>query len=485
MTFMNRRITAFLPLLIGLLAGSAVPGQDVLAAPDPVSIPAEVSRWDLILAMNTLRVSNGYPALIEDPIVSAVAQSTAEIMAANQMSWHIGDVRGRIAAAGYGGGATVWATENFAVGTTMGIDQIMLAWADPDHMRPVTNPAYCHVGAGVAAAANGRIYYVLQAAYVSGSACGEYISPDLPDDGGSSDPAPISQVIVPVQVATPDDDGSLYHTVLAGQTFWAIAIAYQVTIADIEFWNNLSREFDLQVGQLLLIPTSSTTGFATATARGFVLPSLPDEDGRIVHEVKAYQTLSTIAAAYQVSLDSLLLLNGWQTDWPLQIGQELLIDAGNISPTVTPRPLTPIERLTPASDGRYYHTVSSGETLSGIAVLYEISVDALVSWNGLSSAAIIQPGQALLLQITPPASATATPAPASATPTPLSNPVEPTQTPTSLATATVQPTRQTPVVAEQSSEPDTSAYLIAGIVLLLFLVILGLGLRSFRPPISG
>ena len=72
------------------------------------------TRSELILAMNTLRVSNGLPALIEDPIINAVAQATAETMAANNMSWHIGDVRGRLASAGYGGGATVWATENFA-----------------------------------------------------------------------------------------------------------------------------------------------------------------------------------------------------------------------------------------------------------------------------------------------------------------------------------------------------------------------------------
>ena len=70
----------------------------------------QVSAYELILAMNTLRVSYGLPALIEDPIINAVAQSTAATMAANNMSWHIGDVRGRIAAAGYGGGGTVWAT---------------------------------------------------------------------------------------------------------------------------------------------------------------------------------------------------------------------------------------------------------------------------------------------------------------------------------------------------------------------------------------
>src|SRR5688572_33007182 len=133
----------------------------------------QVSAYELILAMNTLRVSYGLPALIGDPIVNAVAQSTAATMAANNMSWHIGGVRGRIAAAGYGSGGTVWATENFAVSHGgMGIDEIMAAWADPDHMRPAVTAAYCHVGAGAAQTSDGRIYYILQAAYVSGQECG-------------------------------------------------------------------------------------------------------------------------------------------------------------------------------------------------------------------------------------------------------------------------------------------------------------------------
>ncbi len=294
--------------------------------------------------MNTLRVSFGHPALIEHPIVNAVAQSTAQIMAANNMSWHIGDVRGRLAAAGYGGGATVWGTENFAVGTSMGIDQIMVVWADPDHMRPAANPAYCHVGAGVAQAANGRIYYVLQAAYVSGSACGD-ISSTGGTTGGTTGGGvnPVPQIIVPVKIAKPDDEGKIYHVVQTGQSFWAIAIAYQITIADLEFWNNLSREQKLQVGQRLFIPSRDTVGYATPTPVGMVVPNPPDEEGKIVHTVESYQTLSTIGRAYQVSVDTLLNLNGLQIDWPLQIGQQLLVSPGLI--------LSPIERLTPESDG--------------------------------------------------------------------------------------------------------------------------------------
>lgn len=390
-----------------------------------------VSAFDLILAMNTLRVSYGLPALIEDPIVNAVAQNTAQIMAANQMSWHIGDVRGRLAAAGYGGGATVWATENFAVGMSMGIDQIMLAWSDADHMRPATTAAYCHVGAGVATSANGRTYYVLQAAYTSNNSCGPYTSPSggTPDSTGAN---PVPGIIVPVKIATPDQQGIIYHLVEPGQSFWAIAVAYKITIADLEFWNNLSRDSRLQIGQRLLIPGPSTAGYATPTPVGMVVPSPPDADGRIVHTVQPYHTLITISQAYRVPLETILALNGIQADWPLQIDQKLLIHPGNVTPSPTPRPLTAIERLTPEGDGRYYHTVRSGETLSWIASLYEIHIADLMTWNGIASSAIIRPDQKLVLLVTPPPTATHTPGPPTATPEPThtSPPPSATHTPT-------------------------------------------------------
>jgi hypothetical protein len=45
----------------------------------PAAQGSEVTAFDLIIAMNTLRTSYGLPALVEDPIINAVAQSTAEI----------------------------------------------------------------------------------------------------------------------------------------------------------------------------------------------------------------------------------------------------------------------------------------------------------------------------------------------------------------------------------------------------------------------
>ncbi len=456
-------------LLASLLLGVLQPARETQAAAPAAHSQSSVTAYDLILATNTLRVSYGLPALIEDPIVNAVAQWTADYMAANLLTWHIGDVRGRIANAGYGAGGTVWATENFATGGDMSIDFIMQVWSDADHMRPVVNPAYCHVGAGVAKASNGQTYYVLQAAYTSEHACGEYYDPingipTLPAGGGT--PAPVSQWIVPVVIATPDAEGKIYHIVAVGQSFWSIAIAYKITIQDLEVWNNISRNTPLIVRQRLFIPSANTEGYATPTPVGMVVPSTPAPDGKIVHTVQPYNTLTTIAAAYGVTIDTLLALNGWQADWPLSIGQTLIIAPSRVTPSPTPRPLTPLERLTPAADGKYYHTVQSGETLTWIASLYETTVANLMAWNWLTGASVIQPGQRLLLQVTPPPTLTYTPRPPTLTPT--HTPLPPTVTLTPSATAIL------PTPTEAASAQPVSP--LSLLVILIGLAVVGGGM---------
>ncbi|GAB4580975.1 MAG: hypothetical protein Fur0022_37200 [Anaerolineales bacterium] len=480
---MSRKIILSLTVILLIFAGFLPPTEPARATPPlaPAVAPLnqDTSAYELILAMNTLRVSFGLPALIEHPIINAVAQATAQEMAANNMSWHIGNVSGRIQAAGYGGGAKVWATENFAVGTGMGIDQIMVVWADAEHMRPATTPAYCHVGAGVASAGNGRYYYVLQAAYVAGEACGSNSSSGGTGGtsgggtGSSGGGSTVPQFITPVKIATPDADGKIYHIVEFGQSFWSIAIAYQITIADLEYWNNLSREQELWVGQKLFIPTQDTEGYATPTPVGMVILSTPDAEGKIIHEVQSYQTLSSIAAAYQVEVNSLLNFNGWSVDWPLQIGQKLIISPGKI--------LSPLEQLTPASDGNYYHTVKSGETLSGIAAAYNLTLTTLMSWNGLNSDSIILPGQQLLLMVTPPVPPTSTPSPvtpqtaeitSSSTSTPTPSPSVLPSTATVLAPPATSPAEALPTnLSEGTPESLLGVGIVVGGLILLIWVV--------------
>ncbi len=435
--------------------------------------------------MNTLRTSNGLPALVEDPIIDAVAQSTAEIMAANEMASHIGNVSGRLSSAGFGGGATVWGTENFAMGHYGSIDEIMMVWADAAHQIPAVNPAYCNVGAGMAKSASGFTYYVLQAAYTSNKSCGDYKPPEgwKPNTEGTTNEGRVggvSQLIVPVKIAKPDKDGNIYHTVEAGQSFWAIAIAYKVTIKDIEYFNNISSKNGLQIGQKLVIPGPNTKGFATPTPVGWIEVAKPGPDGKIIHTVAAYQTLTTISQAYKVGIDKILALNGIQEDWPLQIGQKLVIYPGDITPSPTPRPLTPIQKLTPAADGKYYHTVKSGENLAYIAGLYEISLNDLMAWNGLNMESILHPDQKLVLQVTPPATATLTPGPATATlePSRTSIPATPTATPQPTQTPIDPTATPRPLISLGANAPFGFVFIGMALVGLFMIVFFSIKKRS-------
>ncbi|HEX7973203.1 MAG TPA: LysM peptidoglycan-binding domain-containing protein [Anaerolineales bacterium] len=258
----------------------------------------------------------------------------------------------------------------------------------------------------------------------------------------------------------------------AGQSFWSIAIAYKITIQDLETWNNLSRNSGLQIGERLFIPGSNTAGYATPTPVDMVQVSSPDRDGKIVHVVQPYQTLSTIAQAYRIKIDTILRLNGIQVDWPLKIGQKLIINPGNVTPSPTPRPLTPIEKLTPASDGKYYHIVKSGETLSWIARYYQVRMADLMAWNGLNESSILMPDQKLVLEVTPPASVTPTPAPATATR--IATTAPPTPTPTLLQTPTAGPSTA-PVEASFADGRTQTVWigligLVAGGLLLVVLI---------------
>jgi LysM repeat protein len=156
-------------------------------------------------------------------------------------------------------------------------------------------------------------------------------------------------------------------------------------------------------------------------------------------------------------------LNTWHADWPLQVGQKLIISAGNITPSAT---LSPIQQLTPDADGRYYHIIKNGETLLKIADLYEIPILDLMSWNGLNNTSIIYIDQKLLLLLTPPATLTATPAPPTSTPSPQPSITQlpPSVTPTSVAA-------ETPTV-------NINLGLMFGVIIIVFAIGLLLWLRS-------
>jgi LysM repeat protein len=72
-------------------------------------------------------------------------------------------------------------------------------------------------------------------------------------------PATLSELIQGIELATPAADGSITHLVKSGQTLWAIAVAYQMRVAQIQFLNNLGQTVVIYEGQKLKIKEAGAT----------------------------------------------------------------------------------------------------------------------------------------------------------------------------------------------------------------------------------
>lgn len=108
---------------------------------------------------------------------------------------------------------------------------------------------------------------------------------------------------------------------------------------------------------------TATTGSLTRTPESTPTPNVvvqvatPGTDGSIKHEVRAGETLITIAEAYGVSLNELLELNGLNTDSVIFPGEELVIRDG-FTPTPTSSPTsTATQTKVPTSTRRPTRTL--------------------------------------------------------------------------------------------------------------------------------
>jgi uncharacterized protein YkwD len=249
----------------------------VLGIQPPVQEETEsATPQELIAVTNAVRTGNGLQALTVNSILMSTAQQTADYMAANQMMGHIGGVRNRIMAAGYGSGKEAWATENIMNGAALSADTIVREiWSDDLHSIPVLNPIYCDIGAGVAIDSDGDVYYVVHAAYSEKRYCGPYIAPDGTTLEDLATPLPgvtafpleeamdLSEFIYAVRTTTPDPAGDLVHVVQPGQSLWSIAIAYGTRIKEIQRLNGLPEDwFTVYTGQKLLVAKSVTPNLA-------------------------------------------------------------------------------------------------------------------------------------------------------------------------------------------------------------------------------
>jgi LysM repeat protein len=217
-------------------------------------------QYDVIAAINDLRAANGLPAYQVNDALMAAAQAHSEYQASINKLTHMGadssNPKQRAVLAGYGGGKTVFVSENIAMGLNLSAQGAVIIWqGDNLHLSTMLSASYQDVGVGIAMSGN-IAYYTLDAGNVLGSVPAR--TPSNATQATLGDPpltATLSQpgIMQPIVVATPLPDGSIVHIVEPGQFPILIAQQYGITLEELLQLNGLTEQSVIYPGDRLLI----------------------------------------------------------------------------------------------------------------------------------------------------------------------------------------------------------------------------------------
>ena len=163
----------------------------------------------------------------------------------------------------------------------------------------------------------------------------------------------------------------IQYKVVDGDSLWDISRRYNVTYQDIAKWNKISTRKTLRPGQKLTIWKVGDTNQTTQTAQA-----------AISYEVRAGDSIGTIANKFNVKTTELLIWNKLSKHQYIKPGQKLTIYSKQAQET----------KPTLASMS---YTVVSGDSLSVIAERFNVKTSDLKHWNLLSGKSHLSLGQKL------------------------------------------------------------------------------------------
>ena len=260
-------------------------------------------------------------------------------------------------------GAAVYTYASFAnnnITTGYGLENYPLWIAEYGSSAPESNPIWGSSYAGWQYSDTGRI-----------SGINTNVDLDIFNDGillSSSSTVPGSRKTESTQ------SGVKYYTVQAGDTLSSIAAKFGTTVANLVAINNISNPNLIYVGEVLRIYRNTTiTSRSTSFSRTYV--------------VQSGDTLSSIAARFGTTVANLVAINNISNPNLIYVGEVLKLptDTGISSG---------------ASSNQYdsSYVVQAGDTLSGIALRFNTTVNYLARINGITNPSLIYPGEVLKIE---------------------------------------------------------------------------------------
>jgi LysM repeat protein len=228
-----------------------------------------------------------------------------------------------------------------------------------------------------------------------------------------------------------------------GETLSEIAERYGTSVERLMQLNGLRSAKDLCAGSRIQVPGAGGGSNGRGSNGGGGASS-----GSGNYTVKPGETLSEIAERHGTSVDRLMQLNDLRSAKDLWAGSRIQVPGAS--------PARPASAAAPLNRNARDHKVQPGETLSEIADRYGISMDRLVSLNGLKEPNDLQAGSTLRLKA--PTTPAARPRPSTVASKP---PAKPTPKPVSTASKPAKPAAVAPApaatAASKPAAPITTA----------------------------
>lgn len=204
------------------------------------------------------------------------------------------------------------------------------------------------------------------------------------------------------------------YVVQAGDSLANIAARFAVTVEAVMRANNLPNQNWLTVGQTLLIPSTGST------------PTGPiNPGGSTTYVIQTGDTLASIATRFGVTTQALMRVNNLPSETWIRVGQVL-----NIPPRGTTTTTTPVTNPLVGGGGGQKYVVQAGDSVAAIAQKFNVTTQALMQANGLTSPNFLIVGQVLTIP------AATMPPPVTEQPTTPAQPSQPT-----IPTSPVQPAK--------------------------------------------
>ncbi len=180
------------------------------------------------------------------------------------------------------------------------------------------------------------------------------------------------------------------HFVARGETMGGIARKYRVSSRLLADANPKASAKRLRIGQRLIVPTGGAISSSMARRMSEPVPAAGTNSSGY-HRVRRGETLSGIADEYGVSQRDIRLWNKLDAKGSIRAGQRLRVAA----PGANAAPTTKAASSTKVASTTRTHVVRRGDTLSGLAKRYGVTVSELRRANGLGESSALRTGGSL------------------------------------------------------------------------------------------